>query len=1111
MTSLRTLIPLLLLATGAAAADPQPLLRQPALSATHLAFVHAGDLWVSARDGSAPRRLTTHAAAEFAPRFSPDGQQIAFSASYEGNTDVYVIPLAGGNPRRLTWHPGPDVVNGWSVDGQQVLFASPRAVANGRSNQLYQVPARGGFEQRVMDAQAYEGSWSPDGQRLAFRPWRAGHTGSAGWRLHRGGATPPIWIIEPATQRWSAVPRLPEGRHSDIAPVWVGEEIVYLSDRDGRAANLWAFHTRTQRLRQLTRETVWDVRSLDAHGDQLVYEVGGRLKTMRVDGSAAAEIRVALQADSAQLRPQFKELARLLSGAQLSPTGKRVLVSARGEVFSLPVKDGPTRNLTGSAGVREKDAHWSPDGQRVAYVSDAPGRRHQLVIEDATASGAAPGNASTRLLPADDYFSLLAWSPDGQRLLLQDQRLNLYAMGLGADAPLQRIATQPRRGDFNPAFSPDGRYLAYTLRGANHLSQIQVHDFQTGRSQPLVGPDGGLVHADDPVFSAKGEWLFFTASTNAGPSRVGLDMSTQERPLRAGLYAAVLRAGGASPLAPRLGDEEAPKPAAPAAKPDAKAAAQPASKDDAKPAAKPVTVIDFDGLAQRLVALPLPERNHQGLAVAGDGALWFLDRRQPGAVREAPEAEAAPAADLYRFDFEQRSAKLLRSGVANFSFSGDGKKLLLDLGRGRLEVGDANEKLDAKPLATAGLRARIDPRAEWRQIFDETWWMQKAFFYDPAMHGLDWNAVYARYRPLVESVTRREDLNDLLVDLIAELQVGHNRVGGGDVHQEPVVPVGLLGADFRLEQGRWRIERIHRGDAWNPFMKAPLATPGAAAREGEFLLAVNGEALSGDRNLYELLAHQVGQPVTLTLAADAAGTQGRRQLVVEPASLANEALLRQWTWVEGNRRRVQEASGGKIAYVYLPDTGAGGYQFFNRMFFAQADKEALIVDDRRNGGGQAANYITELLSRAHLGGWKDRDGLIFNTPGSAIHGPKAMLIDQDAGSGGDFLPYAFQRLGLGPLIGKRTWGGLIGISANPPLIDGGQLVVPYFRFFTPEGEWRIENEGAVPDQDVELDPAAVNAGRDTQLEAAIADVMKRLASWKPITTQQAPAPATLGK
>jgi tricorn protease len=1102
---------LILLLTGLmtlpAAAEPTLLLSQPTLSAEHLAFVHGGDLWVSDRQGGAPRRLTSHAASEFAPKFSPDGKQIAFSASYEGNTDVYVMPVAGGQPRRLSWHPAADVVSGWSADGQRVLFASPREVANGRSNQLFEVPADGGFERKLMEAQAYEGSWSADGKRLAFRPWRAGHVGTSGWRLHRGGSSPPIWILEPATQRWSSVPRLPEGRHSDIAPVWVGDELVYISDRDGRAANLWAFDTRTQALRQLTQETVWDVRSVASHQGQLVYEVGGRLKTMRIDGSGAAELSIQLQADSAQLRPQFRDLTRALDGASLSPTGKRVLLSARGEVLTVPVKDGTPRNLSNSSGVREKNAVWSPDGLQVAYVSDAPGRRHQLVLREASGQG----KPRVLALPADDYFSLLAWSPDGQRLLLQDQRLKLYVLPVSGGS-LQRIATQPRRAQFSPSFSPDGRYLAYTLRAANHLSQIHLHDFQSGRSQPLVDADGGLVHADHPVFSRKGDLLFFTASTNAGPSRVGLDMSTQERPLRAGVYAAVLRRDGVSPLLPRSGDEEVSKPTAKASEPAAGAGSKPTDKPAAdKPTDKPLTRIDFDGLAQRLVPLPLPERNHAALAVAHDGSLWFLDRRQPGSQRDAPEAELPPAADLYRFDFESRQAKLLRSGVADFGFSGDGKKLLLELGRGKFEVGDASEKLEAKPLVTAGLRARIDPREEWRQIFDETWWMQKAFFYDPALHGIDWDAVHARLRPLVEHVARREDLNELLVTLIAELQVGHNRVGGGDVHQEPVTPVGLLGADFSFEQGRWRIQRIHGGDAWNPFLRAPLTVPGAQAREGEFLLAVNGQALEGSRNLHELLAHTVGQQVTLSLAADAQGTQGLRQIVVQPASAANEALLRQWSWVEANRRRVQQASGGRVAYVYLPDTGGGGFQFFNRMFFAQADKEALIVDERRNGGGQAANYITELLARPHLGGWKDRDGLIYNTPGSAIHGPKAMLIDQDAGSGGDFLPYAFKRLGLGPLIGQRTWGGLIGISANPPLIDGGQLVVPFFRFFTPEGEWRIENEGVAPDIEVVQDPVAVNAGRDPQLEAAIADVLKRLPDWKPITTQQAPAPARLGR
>lgn len=1077
---------------AAAQAAPTQLLRQPTLSASQLAFVHGGDLWVAARDGSQPRRLTSHAAPEFAPRFSPDGQHIAYSATIEGNTDVYVLPVQGGTARRLTWHPGPDVVSGWSADGRSVLFASPREVLNGRSNQLHEVPLEGGFERKLMEAQAFEGRWSPDGKQLAIRPWRAAHGNTAGWRRHRGGSTPPIWVIEPATQRWFEIPH---ANATDHSPVWVGQTVVFISDRSEGAANLFAFDATTQTLRQLTHETVWDVSAVDAQGQTLVYEVGGQLKTLELGGGAGRTLAIELPVEGP--RVQWKDAGRALTGAQLSTSGRRLLVSARGEVFSLPIKDGAPRNLTQSSGVREKDALWSPDGQRVAYLSDAPGRRHQLVLRSQTGEGAA----ETRLLPADDYFTLLRWSPDGQRLLLQDQRLNLYSLALNAPgSALQKIATSPRRGSFDAEFSPDGRFVAFVLRGANHLGRIWLHELATGRQVAVTDP---LVHAEAPVFSRKGEWLFFSASTNAGPTRVGLDMSTQERPLRAGLFAAVLAADGASPLPPKLGDEEAPKP-----KPEAKLEPKADAKAQTKPEPKAIRV-DFEGLAQRIVALPVAERDNEALAVAHEGSLWFLDRRQPGVTRELGEEQGPPPADLYRFDFEERKAKLVRAGVQGFSLSGDGKKLLIQAGRGKLEIAEASDKLDAKPIDLAALRTRIDPRAEWQQIFDETWWMQKAFFYDPALHGLDWEAVYRRYRPLLDHVQRREDLNDLLMEMIGELQVGHNRVGGGDGYSDTRVPVGLLGADFGFEQGRWRLKTVHQGDPWNPNLKAPLAQPGQAARVGEYLLAVNGQELSGTTNLYQLLEHQVGQPVSLTLAADPEGKQARRQLLVQP--IASEAALRQWSWVERNRQQVEKLSGGRIAYVYLPDTAGGGFSHFNRQFFAQSDKPALIVDDRRNSGGQAANYVTELLGRPHLGSWKDRDGLLFHTPGSAIDGPKAMLIDQDAGSGGDFLPYAFKRLGLGPLIGKRTWGGLIGISANPPLIDGGALVVPYFRFFTPEGEWRIENEGVAPDQDVNLDPAAVNAGRDPQLEAAVADVLKRLKGWKSARPDQAPAPAALGR
>jgi tricorn protease len=1099
-------------------AQPTLMLRQPAVSKDNLAFVYAGDLWLADRNGGNARRLTSHAASEFAPRFSPDGKRIAFSASYDGNTDVYVIGLDGGVPKRLTWHPSADVVSGWSPDGQRVLFASPREVLNNRSNQLYEVSVDGGYEKQVMKAVAYEGVWSADGRQLAYRPYNAANAGASGWRQSRGGSTPPVWIMDMASQRWQEIPHV---NASDSAPVWAGGEVVFISDRDGDtqgAANLFAFNPATKALRQLTKETQWDVRSVDAFGTTLVYESGGRIKQIELSGGAPVALDIQLASIAPQARTQWKDASKSITQARLSATGKRVVVSARGEVFTVPVKDGSVRNLTETAGVREKDALWSTDGQRIAYISDAPGMRHELVLQTQNGLGAK----ERILLPKDGYYTLMEWSPDGNVVLLQDNHLNLYKLGLAAGPQrhqLLKVANDVRRlgaSGFEVSFSPDSRWLAYTTSGDNYFGRLWLHDLATGKNHAVTD---GMAHASGPVFSPKGDYLYFLASINAGPGQVGLDLSTQERPRRAGLYVAVLAADGKSPLTPKAGDEDG---KTDDKKDDKKDEKKDASKKDDKQAdgkkdepkkdekVKP-TRIDLEGLGERIVALPVAERNYESLAVASDGALYYLQRPQPGVSNELPQAERRATAELWRFDFEERKPKLLRTGIADYSLSEDHKKLLVTVAGGKLEVGDANDKADSKPLDTSGLRARVDPKAEWKQIFDETWWMEKEFFYDPALHGLNWQAVYDRYLPQLVFVQRREDLNDLLVQMIGELQVGHNRMGGGDVHQETPVAVGLLGADFAVEGGRYKIVKLYAGDRLSPSLRSPLSVPGLGVKEGDFILAIGGHELDGKTNLYALLENTVGKQVTITVAQDAAAVtgKGRRDIVVEP--IANELLLRRWSWIEGNRKKVEQKSGGKVAYVYMPDTAGQGYEHFNRMFFAQVDKPALIVDDRKNGGGQAANYVTELLARPYLGSWKDRDGLVFDTPGGAIYGPKAMLIDQDAGSGGDFMPYAFKRVGLGPLIGKRTWGGLIGISVNPPLIDGGFLTVPYFRFYTPDGEWRIENEGVSPDIDVNLDPAAVNRGEDTQLDAAIADVMKRLGDWKPIQRKTAPPAATLGR
>ena len=1097
-----TLLAAALALCGLAQAEPTLMLHQPTLSKDRLAFIYGGDIWVTDRQGANPRQLTSSAGAESVPHFSPDGRHIAYSATVDGNTDVYVIPTEGGAARRLTWHPGNDIVSGWSRDGKRVLFTSAREIGNSRSSQFYEVPMDGGPEKKLMAAVGVTGDWSPDGKRLAYQPFNAAYAGPAAWRQYRGGSTPPIWVIDPATpaaqQQWEKVPHV---NASDTNPRWSGSKIVFISDRNGGAANLFVYDTANKQLRQLTHETTWDVRSADVDGDAVVYEVGGRFKTLSLASGKEQELPIQIEVAGPQTRVQWKDAGKAMTRAVLSSTAKRVLVTARGEVFSVPVKDGSVRNLTNTDGVRESGALASPDGQQVAYISEAGqgmSLHHVLMLRDQEGLEAPRSIA----LKQPGYYSLLSWSPEGKTLVLADNHLNLYVLDIATGVQTHVDTAERRLEDQlgqRVSFSPDGRFLAYSVITANYLSQVRIYDLAAKKWHAVSDP---LVSATSPAFSPNGDLLFFAASTNAGATDPSLDMTSNDRPRRAGLYALVLSSEGKSPTAPKTGLEEK--------KTEGKKDEKKDEKKDAKKEDKKETRIDFEGLAQRTVPLPVPERNYEALAAAHDGALFYIEREQPGASGTRPGTSGDASSQLYRFDFESMKAKVVAGDVKDFSFSSDGKKLLLQSSDDALQVGGAGEKVDGKPVDLGGLRMRVDPRREWRQILDENWWMQREYFYDAKMHGLDAAAVYARHLPLLASVQRREDLNDLMIGMNAELQVGHNFLTGGDVHADKPVPVGLLGADFAPEQGRLRITRILQGDPYNPFLAAPLAVPGLGVAAGNFLLAVDGVQLHADQgNLFELLAGTVGKQVTLTVADDAAGKNTRRVVVVP---IANEAGLRHWDWVDHNRRYVDEKSGGRMAYVYMPDTGHGGFNYFNRMFFPQAQKDALILDERRNGGGQVADYVIELLHRQYLLSAKDRDGALLDSPTAGIYGPKAMLIDQDAGSGGDIMPYLFRKTGVGPLIGTRTWGGVIGISVNPKLIDGGTVTVPYVRLFSADGHWMIENEGVAPDVEVDLDPRAVNAGRDPQLDSAIANVAERLKGWKPVRRTEAPAiPTELGK
>ncbi len=1078
-----------LLATSAAAQSL--LLQQPSISQDVLAFVYAGDIWVAARDGTNPRRLTSAAAEENEPRVSPDGSMIAFAAAYENNVDVYVISTTGGQPRRLTWHPGRDIPLGWTADGKRVALTSSRETDHGRSSQLYHVGLSGGLPAKQMQARIFRGQYDATGKRLAYFSYRPGYNGlfggSAGWKGYRGGSTPAIRILDLSA---NTVMTIPGAGATNINPIWLNDQLYFLSDRDNKTFNLFRYDAASGSVEKITDEETWDIRSAAGHGSSVVYASGGRLWQLDLTLGESSEIVIDIKPDLPQLRAQWKDAAKTLQYFHISPTGKRAIVTARGEVFTVPIDQGSTRNITNTGERREYSALWSPAGDEVAYIAQtATGQ--ELVIEDQTGMG-----DSRRFDLGSRFYRLHHWTRgETGRIVYQDNHLGLHVIDL-SNGRSTHIATGARRDSIETASSSDGRWLAYTREQPNFHRDLFLFDFDS-KVSTLVTDGNADIAA--PAFSPDGRYLYFAASTNTGPIQVGLNMTSQEKPYRAGLYALVLAADSPSPLLPERGDEETEGDEEDSDDEDS------ADNGEEKPA---VTRIDLAGLASRMVALPVAEHNYGNLAVAADGSLFYVRSVQPGASIEPPGSDSPPENTLLRFDFEEKEATEAVEGVAGFAISANGEYLLLRKDDDSLYTVEVGDDMDPEKLDLSGLRVLVNPTREWAQIFDEAWRMEKEFFYADNMHGLDWQSVYDQYRPLLAHVGRREDLNALIVEMIAEMQVGHNRISGGDLHRESSVRTGLLGANFEIENNRYRIAKIYTGESWNPFFAAPLATPGNAAREGEYILAVNGVQLTSEDNIFNLLQGTVGEQVTLRVGPSANG-RNARDIDVEPVT--SERVIRLWAWIEHNRRAVAAATDGKVGYVYLPNTAGAGYTYFNRMFFPQVDKAAMIIDERANGGGQAANYIIEVLSRDHLSGWADRDGQFYNTPAGALHGPKVMLIDQDAGSGGDFLPWAFRKVGIGKLIGTRTWGGLIGVAANPPLMDGGYLSVPFFRFFDEAGNWSVENEGVAPDIEVDLDPIATNAGRDTQLERAIAEVLAQLENYEPAIPQVAPAlPTRLG-
>jgi len=1060
--------------------DGTLLLRQPTVSETHLVFVYAGDLWRADRDGSNPVRLTSSPAEENNPFFSPDGSMIAFSANYEGNTDVYIMSVDGGTPSRLTWHPGSDIVTGWSSDGNSVAFFTRRETDHGRSGELYHVSVDGGAPEKQMEARYFRGQWNEDGSKLAYIDFGPGYNGlyggSAGWRGYRGGSTPSVRVFD---VEQNSITNIPGERVNDIQPFWIGDDVWFISDRHDKRLNLHRFDTESGNIDRITDQADWDIHWATGNGSSIVYSAGGALYELDAETGESERIEITINPDLPQTLTEWKNVSSNIQSAGLSPNGKRALFTARGEVFTVPVEEGSTRNLSNSSDVREYTAIWSPAGDKIAWIEESLDGQ-TLVISDQTGLG----ETDTHSLGSDFYF-LQDWNAENGRIIYTDNRQKLHYIDLES-SETKEIAQSDRQAGFDVALSPDGAWMAYTDMQANYFRNLILYNFESGVNHTI---SDGMADVASPAFSPDGKYLYFAASTNTGPRQFGLDMTSQERPYRAGVYALVLQADGESPFTIRPGDEEI-------------------DENDSEEKSEETPGIDLENLFDRKIALPVSIGNYSNLNVSKDGALFYQRSVQPGTAVEAPESDTDEENRLLRFDFEERTDEIVYSGLSNFTMSANGTHLLIQRSGGTPVTAAVGKSITPKPLNMSDLRMRVDPRAEWRQIFDEGWRMQTQYFYADNAHGLDWDAVYNQYSPLVEHVGRRDDLNDLMVEMIAELQAGHNRVGGGDVHRESGPSGGLLGANFVIENDRWRISRIYTGESWNPFLEGPLAVPGNEASEGEYIIAVNGQNLTAADNLFKHLENSVGKQVVLTVSTSANGSNSRN-IDVEPVSSENQ--LRLWHWIEANRKAVDEATDGRVGYIYLPNTAGAGYTFFNRMFHAQLDKDALIIDERSNGGGQAADYIVEVLNRKHLSNWVYRQGMMSRTPSGSLHGPKLMMIDQDAGSGGDFLPYAFRELGIGTLLGTRTWGGLIGISANPPLVDGGSMTVPHFRFVDRDNNWSVENEGVAPDIEVKLNPIAANEGRDTQLEAAIEEILKQLETYEDdVPREQPPLPTELG-
>ncbi len=1038
------------------------MLMQPAISANHIAFVYAEDIWVANTDGSQPRRLTISEGFESNPIFSPDGKWIAFNGQYDGNTDVYIIPVEGGVPKRLTWHPSGDIVRGFTPDSKSVLFMSQRNMFTTRYTQLFTVPITGGPATQLEIPNAYYAAYSPDGKSLAYNPTPDQFRQ---WKHYRGGGISNIWQFSFADKSIIKLPQ-PDGGSNDVQPAWIGNTIYFRSDRNGEF-NLFSYDVASKQVKQLTQFKGFPVINPSGGDGKVIFEQAGYLHIYDPSTNAEKKLTVGIAADLLELRPRFVSGDKYLRSADISPTGARAVVDFRGEIITVPYEKGDYRNLTNTVAVHEKTPAWSPDAKWIAYFSDSTGE-YQLYLEPQDSKG------TTKMIKitGDGFYTQPRWSPDSKKIVYCDNGRNMYVIDV-ASGSIKKIDTDElyTPGTFRELFNDwsfDSRWIAYTKVTSTQFKRVYLYNVAEQKSYAVTD---GLSDASEPKFSSTGKYLYFFASTDAGPVINWFDQSNADFKLDNSIYLVTLQKETVSPLAKESDEETIKKDEAKTADSLAKA------KEGKKPAADKKTdsannklVIDWDDIQDRIIDIPVKAGNYGNLGT-GDDVIFYIDYGTDG------------SGTLHKFSLKTRKDDEVMP-MNYFIISADGKKMLYGKDN-MLGITNAGEKPEAGKgmLNIAAIQVKIDPPAEWRDILDEAWRVNRDYFYDPGMHGVDWAAMKTKYEAFLPDLTCRSDLNRVLQWMLSELSIGHSFIlDGGDFMYEPKdIKGGLLGADYTIENNRYKIKKIYGGLNWNPNLRSPLTEPGVNVNVGEYILAVNGKDVKATDELYQYFENTADKITELTVGPNPDYTNSR---VVKVVPVANEYDLRNRDWVEGNLKKVTEATNGQVAYVYVPNTAELGHDYFKRYFYPQANRKAIIVDERFNGGGQLADYYINLLQNPYQAHWHMRYGNDLKSPSASIQGPKVMLINESAGSGGDMLPWMFRKFKVGTLVGTRTWGGLVGILGFPEFIDGGNVTAPNVGIWTKDG-FIVENVGVSPDIEVEQTPADVIAGKDPQLEKAI--------------------------